>query len=84
MNPTGTVVLAGGQPNYGMVGYFEAINASNGTLLWKQGVGKDPGSGKPLLPYSRARFSADGSMAFASAIALGIYDHSFLFGIKTT
>lgn len=84
VNPTGTVVLAGGQPNYGMVGYFEAINASNGTLLWKQGVGKDPGSGKPLLPYSRARYSADGSMAFASAIALGIYDHSFLFGIKTT
>jgi outer membrane protein assembly factor BamB len=83
VNPAGTVVLAGGQPNYGMVGYFEAVNASTGTFLWKQSAGKDPGSGKPVVPNSRARFSADGSMAFASAIALGIYDHSFLFGIKT-
>jgi outer membrane protein assembly factor BamB len=83
VNPAGTVVIAGGQPNYGMVGYFEAVNATNGTMLWKQGVGKDPASGKPVVPYSRARFSADGSMAFASAIALGIYDHSFLFGLNT-
>jgi outer membrane protein assembly factor BamB len=81
-NPAGTAVLAGGQPNYGMVGYFEAVNASDGTLLWKQSVGRDPASGKPVVPFSRARFSSDGSMAFASAIALGIYDHSFLFGIK--
>jgi outer membrane protein assembly factor BamB len=84
VNPAGTVVLAGGQPNYGMVGYFEAVNASTGTLLWKQSVGKDPRSGKAVVPYSRARFTADGSMAFASAIALGIYDHSFLFGIRTS
>jgi hypothetical protein len=46
-------------------------------------VGKNPASGKPVVPYSRARFSADGTMAYASAIALRIYDHSFLFGVKT-
>src|SRR2546425_62696 len=84
VNPAGTVVLAGGQPNYGKPGYFEAVNASNGTLLWKQGVGKDPGSGKPVVPYSRARFSVDGTLAFASAIVSGVYGHSFVFGIKTT
>jgi hypothetical protein len=28
--------------------------------------------------------SADGTMAFASAIALGVYGHSFLFGIRTS
>jgi outer membrane protein assembly factor BamB len=84
VNPAGTLVLAGGQPNYGMVGYFEAVNASNGTKAWKQRVGTDPASGNPVVPYSRARFSTDGSMAFASAIVLGIYDHSFLFGIRTT
>lgn len=83
-NPAGTVVLAGGQPNYGRVGYFEAVNTSTGTPMWKQSVGKDPASGKPVVPYSRARFSADGTMAFASAIVLGVDDHSFLFGIKTT
>lgn len=83
VNPAGTVVLAGGQPNYGMVGYFEAVNAANGSFLWKQSAGKDPRSGKPVVPMSRARFSPDGSMAFASAIALGIYDHSFLFGVRT-
>ncbi len=33
------------------------------------------------MPYSRARFSGDGTMAFAGAIALGVY---VLFGIKTT
>jgi outer membrane protein assembly factor BamB len=84
VNPAGALVLAGGQPNYGMVGYFEAVNASKGTKVWKQRVGTDPASGNPVVPYSRARFSADGSMAFASAIVLGIYDHSFLFGINTT
>jgi outer membrane protein assembly factor BamB len=84
VNPAATMVLAGGQPNYGMVGYFEAVKASNGTQLWKQTVGKDPVSRKAIVPNSRARFSADGSMAFASAIALGIYDHSFLFGVRTT
>jgi outer membrane protein assembly factor BamB len=84
VNPAGTVVLAGGQPNYGRVGYFEAVKASTGTFLWKQSVGKDPASGKPVVPFSRARFSSDGSLAFASAIALGIYDHSFLFAVKTT
>ena len=54
-------------------------------------VGGNPASMYSLTPggqqrwtFSRARFSADGSMAFASAIALGVYDHSFLFGIKTT
>lgn len=83
VNPAGTVVLVGGQPNYGMVGYFEAVNASTGTLLWKQTVGTDPLTRKNVVPFSRARFSADGSMAFASAIALGVYDHSFLFGLKT-
>ena len=60
------------------------MKASNGTFMWKQGVGRDPSTGKPMVPYSRARFSADGTMAFASAIALGVYDHSFLFGIKTS
>jgi outer membrane protein assembly factor BamB len=83
VNPAGTLVIAGGQPNYGQVGYFEAVNASNGTLLWKQSVGKDPKSGNPIVPYSRSRFSADGSMAFATAIVAGTYDHSFLFGIST-
>jgi len=83
VNPTGTLVIAGGQPNYGMVGYFEAVNAANGSFLWKQSVGRDPATGKPVVPMSRARFAADGSMAFASAIALGVYDHSFLFGIRT-
>jgi outer membrane protein assembly factor BamB len=83
VNPAATLVIAGGQPNYGQVGYFEAVNASNGTMLWKQSVGKDPATGKPVVPYSRARFSADGRMAFASAIVAGVNDHSFLFGIKT-
>jgi outer membrane protein assembly factor BamB len=83
VNPSGTVVLAGGQPNYGRVGYFEAVDAATGTFLWKKRVGRDPDSRSPIVPYSRARFSADGSKAFASAIALGVYDHSFLFGIRT-
>ena len=83
VNSAGTLVIAGGQPNYGEIGYFEAVNASKGTMRWKQSVGTDPATGKPVVPYSRARFSADGSMAFASAIVLGVYDHSFLFGIKT-
>jgi outer membrane protein assembly factor BamB len=83
VNPAGNMVLAGGQPNYGRVGYFEAVKASTGAFLWKQSVGKDPGSGKPVVPYSRVRFTPDGSMAFGSAIALGIYDHSFLFALKT-
>jgi outer membrane protein assembly factor BamB len=84
VNPAATMVLAGGQPNYGMVGYFEGINAKNGRFLWRKNVGRDPASGSPIVPYSRARFSADGAMAFASAIALGVYDHSFLFGVRTT
>jgi hypothetical protein len=66
-----------------MVGYFEAVNAATGSLAWKQTVGKDPATGRPVVPYSRSRFSADGTMAFASAIASGVYDHSFLFGINT-
>src|SRR3989442_13267444 len=65
-------------------GVFRSGEPSNGTLLWKQGVGKDPGSGKPVVPYSRALFSADGTLAFASAIVSGVYDHSFVFGLKTT
>jgi outer membrane protein assembly factor BamB len=83
VNPAGTLVIAGGQQNYGEIGYFETVNASKGTMRWKQSVGKDPATGNPVVPYSRARFSADGTMAFASAIVLGIEDHSFLFGIKT-
>ena len=83
VNPGGTVVIAGGQPNYGEIGFFESINASNGTLLWKRSMGTDPATGQPVVPFSRARFSADGNMAFASAIVLGVYDHSFLFGVKT-
>ena len=59
------------------------MNASNGTPRWKQSVGRDPATGKPVVPMFRARFEQDGSMAFASAIALGVYDHSFLFGLRT-
>jgi len=83
VNPSGTVVITGGQPNYGEMGYFEAINATNGALLWKHNMGLDPASGMPIVPFARARFSADGKMAFANAIVLGVYDHSFLFGINT-
>jgi hypothetical protein len=82
-NPAGTLVLTGGQPNYGMAGYFEAVNAANGTFAWKQNLGKDGASRRPIVPFSRIRFAPDGSQAYGSAIISGVYDRSFLYGMST-
>ena len=84
VNPAGTLVIAGGQANYGEPGYFQAVSAASGKFLWNQLLGADPASGQPVVPYSRARFSSDGTRAYASAIVLGIYDHSFLFAVRTS
>jgi hypothetical protein len=84
VNPAGSLVLMGGQPNYGQPGYFEAVRARRGKLAWKQDLGLDPGSGQPIVPFSRSRFSSDGITAFASAIVLGVYDYSFLYGLATS
>jgi outer membrane protein assembly factor BamB len=83
VNPAGTLVMAGGQQNYGQPGYFEAVNAATGTLVWKQNLANDRASGQPVVPYSRTRFSIDGAQAYATAIVAGVYDHSFLFALRT-
>ena len=79
----GTLILTGGQPNYGQPGFFDAVNATTGKLLWKANLPLDNGS--PIVPFSssRPRFSTNGKTAYAPTITLGVYDHSFLYAIKT-
>ena len=73
----------GGAPNYGLPGFFAAVGARTGNLLFKANLGFD--SGSPIVPFSssRPRVSGDGTRAYANAIILGVYDHSFLYAVNT-
>jgi IPT/TIG domain/PQQ-like domain len=81
-SPLGTLVFVAGQPNYGQPGFFSAVGARRGRLLWKVSLPLE--NGLPIYPFSRARFSPDGTKAYISAIISGVYDHSFLYAVSTS
>jgi hypothetical protein len=62
INAQNNVLFVGGRVTYGAPGFFEAVSTS-GSALWQLQLPHENGS--YIIPYTRARFSADGQTAYA-------------------
>ncbi|HKO35862.1 MAG TPA: Ig-like domain-containing protein, partial [Pyrinomonadaceae bacterium] len=71
-SPDDRLALMGGRISYGEPGFFVAV-AGDGRLLWKQQLPTEPGFGTygQVVPFSRARFTADGHTAYIAADVAG-------------
>lgn len=78
-----TLMVVGGVPNYGQPGFIKGYSIS-AELLWQVDLPKE--QSENIVPYSCARLSADGSVAYVGTASLGFgqEEFSYLYAIATT
>jgi len=82
INAQNSVLFVGGRITYGSPGFFEAIGM-RGSPQWKVQLPFE--NGAYIIPYSRARFSADGQTAYAGTAGNGYATdpYSYLYALAT-
>ena len=83
VSPTNELVLMGGQETFGRPGLIEAFSTTDGTVLFRINIPKEP-DGTCAVPYARARFTRAGNRAYIPAAQLcEVPDqyHSWLYAI---
>ena len=83
MSPTNELVLMGGQQTFGRPGLIEAFSTTDGTVLFRINIPKEP-DGTCAVPFARARFTRAGNRAYIPAAQLcEVPDkyHSWLYAI---
>ena len=69
-SPSNDLVLMGGRITFGQPGFFRAINANDGTLLWHLDIPLD--LGRVDMPSTPAVFTDNGTRAYIGATVLGM------------
>lgn len=84
VSPLGNIVCAGGLPEFGVPGFIRGFSTKQGNLLWNVAMGVVNGGNE--VPYTRPRFSADGSALYIGSAVLGPApgdEFCHLFSVKT-
>lgn len=86
VSPLNDVVLVAGQPNFGMPGFFKAFT-TGGQLLWQLDMEGTPYPGPFEAPFTRGRFSADGTTVYIATIISGEpvdNQHCYVYALQTS
>jgi hypothetical protein len=85
VSPLNDVVIAAGQDNYGLPGFFKAFS-TGGQFLWQINLPGEPYPGVFEAPFAQGRFSADGATVYMGTTISGLPpadEHCFLYAIQT-